>query len=84
MRRKISRLLLNSFDESRVRRLIARFVCEECGQDVIEYSLLGAFIGTVGILTWFNIGQLIGLKYASWDSNVQGLWVPPDPMPSGS
>jgi Flp pilus assembly pilin Flp len=34
-----------------------RFVREEAGQDIIEYSLLGAFISIVAWLTLQNIGQ---------------------------
>jgi Flp pilus assembly pilin Flp len=37
-------------------KLIARFVREEKGQDVIEYSLLGAFISVVAAATIVAIG----------------------------
>jgi Flp pilus assembly pilin Flp len=40
-----------------VKSLISRFVCEEEGQDIIEYSMLGAFISIVAWLTLQAIGQ---------------------------
>ena len=40
-----------------MKTLINRFVREEDGQDIIEYSLLGAFISVVAWLTLQNIGQ---------------------------
>ena len=62
-----------------MRTLIIRIMREDCGQDVIEYALLAAFIGVVGIVTWQNIGVGIGAKYLGWDTGVQGLYSPPDP-----
>ena len=62
-----------------MRRLLTRLRREECGQDLIEYALLAAFIGTVGILTWQSVGVRIGSKYSGWDTGVQGLYNPPDP-----
>jgi pilus assembly protein Flp/PilA len=35
------------FGESDMKNLLARFIREEEGQDVIEYALLGAFISVV-------------------------------------
>jgi Flp pilus assembly pilin Flp len=46
---------------------------------MIEYALLAAFIGTVGILAWQSVGVGIGSKYSGWDTGVQGLYNPPDP-----
>jgi Flp pilus assembly pilin Flp len=67
-----------------MRQLIIRLMREECGQDIVEYALLAAFIGTVGILTWQSIGVRIGGKYVGWDTGVQGLHSPPDPGGGGS
>jgi Flp pilus assembly pilin Flp len=67
-----------------MRRLAMRLLREECGQDIVEYALLAAFIGTVGILTWQSIGVGIGSKYLGWDTGVQGLYSPPDPGGGGS
>jgi Flp pilus assembly pilin Flp len=63
---------------------IKSFLLDESGQDLIEYGLLAAFIGTVGIVAWANIGVNIGLKYSSWDSGVQTLSAcTPDPGGAG-
>ena len=59
---------VNRFVEgSVVKTLINRFVREEAGQDIIEYSLLGAFISVVAWLTLQNIGQDVQVMY----SNIQ-------------
>jgi Flp pilus assembly pilin Flp len=61
-----------------------RFIREEQGQDIVEYALLAAFIGTVGILTWQSIGSGIANAYAAWDGGVQGLSAcTPDPGGGG-
>ena len=67
-----------------MRRLMTRLLREECGQDIVEYALLAAFIGTVGILTWQSIGVGIGNAYLGWDGGVQGLSdCTPDPGGGG-
>jgi Flp pilus assembly pilin Flp len=67
-----------------MRQLAKRFITDEGGQDIIEYALLAAFIGTVGILTWQSIGTGIANKYMAWDGGVQGLSAcTPDPGGGG-
>jgi len=48
-----------------MKKLIARFVREEDGQDIIEYALLGAFISIVAIAAVTAVGldvdRLFGL-----------------------
>ena len=68
----------------RLRSLFTRWVGEECGQDIIEYALLAALIGTVGILAWQSIGIGVGNAYSGWDTGVQDLACPPDPGDPGS
>jgi Flp pilus assembly pilin Flp len=64
--------------------LMRRLLREESGQDVIEYALLGAFIATVGIVAWENIGVKIGAKFIGWDTGVQTLsGCTPDPGGGG-
>lgn len=46
-----------------MKALIARFVREEEGQDIIEYALLAAFISVVAIVTIQAIGGLIQDNY---------------------
>ena len=56
---------VNRFVEgSVVKNLFNRFVREEAGQDIIEYSLLGAFISVVAWLTLQNIGQDVENMYS--------------------
>ena len=50
-----------------MKNLIARFVREEEGQDIIEYALLAAFISIVAWLILRDIGQDVKTMY----SNVQ-------------
>ena len=68
-----------------IRRTLLRILREEDGQDLIEYGLLGALIGIVGIVAWTTVGSAIGTTYGGWDTNVQGLSATtPDPIGSGS
>ena len=67
-----------------MRRLIRQWLDDECGQDLIEYALLAAFIGTVGILAWESIGVGIGNAYVGWDTGIQDLSsCTPDPGGAG-
>jgi Flp pilus assembly pilin Flp len=54
-------------------RLLERFLREDTGQDVIEYALLSAFVGVLGVLAWQNVGSRLGTLYVGWDSGVQTL-----------
>ncbi len=65
-------------------RIFVRFLREDSGQDILEYGLLGALIGTVGILAWQNIGTGINKAYSGWDTGVQTLSAcTPDPGGGG-
>ncbi len=67
-----------------MRRLIARLIFEDAGQDVIEYALLAAFIGLVGVVAWQNIGGGMTNALRGWDTGVQGLSkCTPDPGGAG-
>jgi len=46
-----------------MKNLIARFVREEEGQDIIEYSLLAAFISISGYLILSSIGSNVNSIY---------------------
>lgn len=61
-----------------------RLLREDDGQDLVEYALLGAFIGVVSVLVWQSIVSLLGDRYTDYNTNVPQLWEPPDPAPSGS
>jgi Flp pilus assembly pilin Flp len=58
---------------------VHRFVRDEDAQDLVEYALLGMFVGVVGVIVWSNIVTLLGARYTEYNTNVQDLWVPPDP-----
>ena len=65
-------------------RLIVRFFLDERGQDVVEYALLAAFIGAVGVLAWQGVRAGIGSAYVGWDSGIQGISdCTPDPAANG-
>ena len=68
-----------------IRQTLLRILREEDGQDLIEYGLLGALIGIVGIVAWTNVGSAISITYGGWDTNVQNLSATtPDPIGAGS
>lgn len=46
-----------------MKNLLARFVREDEGQDIIEYSLLAAFISISGYLILQSIGQNVNDIY---------------------
>lgn len=56
-----------------------RLLREEDGQDVIEYALLTASVGLMGIATWPVITASIGATYQRLDAQTQDLWEVPDP-----
>jgi Flp pilus assembly pilin Flp len=64
-----------------MKHLLVRFVREDLGQDLIEYGLLAAVLGTVGVLAWDAVCTELGSKYVNWDTGVQDLWEPDDPLP---
>ncbi len=59
--------------------MLRRFLQDEDAQDLVEYAMLGMFVGVVGVLVWNNIVTLLGARYGEYNTNVQDLWVPPDP-----
>jgi Flp pilus assembly pilin Flp len=64
--------------------MLWRLAANEEGQDLIEYALLSALIGLVGILTWTNITAGIGTTYGSWDTGLQSVSAcTPDPGGGG-
>lgn len=59
--------------------LLEHLASNEDGQDVIEYALLTASIGLVGIATWPAIVTGIGNAYQALDANTQDIWEVPNP-----
>jgi hypothetical protein len=66
-------------DPPTVRDRLLGFLSDDDAEDLVEYALLGLFVGVVGVIVWNNIVTLIGTRYGEYNSNVQDLWVPPDP-----
>jgi Flp pilus assembly pilin Flp len=58
---------------------LRQFVRDDDAQDLVEYAMLGLFIGVVGVIVWNNIVTLLGDRYTEYNTNVQDLWVLPDP-----
>ena len=56
-----------------------RFVRDDSAQDLVEYALLGVFIGVVSVVVWQNISTLIGARYTEYNTNVNTLWASPEP-----
>ena len=52
------------------------------GQDLIEYALLSAVVGLVGLATMNALGITMGSAYVSWTTAVNALWQTPPPPPS--
>jgi Flp pilus assembly pilin Flp len=52
---------------------------DDDGQDVIEYALLTASIGIIGVATWPLIVAAVGNAYQLVDGQTQDLWEVPDP-----
>ena len=55
-----------------MKQLIARFVLEESGQDLIEYAFLAVFIALVVILGLQAVGTAVNNKMSSIASQVSG------------
>ena len=66
-----------------MKQFLIRFVREDRGQDLIEYALLAAFIGTVGILAWSSVSVQIGAHYGAWDGGTQKAACMPNPIAHG-
>src|SRR5438094_202205 len=51
--------------------MLQEFIFDECGQDLIEYALLGALIGIVGIVAW--LGPVAAVWVALYSGIAGGL-----------
>ena len=51
-----------------MKNLIARFVCDDQGQDLIEYALLGSFVSLAAIIG----AQLLGTNLNAWYNATAG------------
>ncbi len=53
-----------------MKNLIARFVRDEQGQDLIEYALLAGFISLAVVTAVTNVGTSLNVLYQNVDSQV--------------
>jgi pilus assembly protein Flp/PilA len=56
-----------------MKNLIARFVREEEGQDLVEYALLIAFIALACIIGLQNLGTALNQTYNTISSSLQSV-----------
>ena len=66
-------------------RLLARFIREDAGQDLMEYAFLAAALATAGMLALNAIGPAVGVTYNTWIGPTTGspaLWQPAEPWTS--
>jgi Flp pilus assembly pilin Flp len=61
-------------------RLFAAWLRDDRGQDLIEYALLAATIGLVGVAAFQLMGNNMNTVYTGWDAAVQSVWETPDPI----
>jgi Flp pilus assembly pilin Flp len=61
------------------RSIIRRLLCDDDGQDLIEYGLLAATIGLAGVAVFPLIQPLIPIALTNWSTGVYNIWIPPDP-----
>ena len=64
---------------SRLTVILRRWYHEDSAQDLVEYAYLSAFVGLAGIAVWLTIVQLLGVRYAGYNTGVQNQWCPPNP-----
>ncbi len=67
-----------------MKQQLRAFIREENGDDLLEYALLGTFVGLVGLVAFNLLSANINSTYNSWDSSIQNAWFPPAPPASGS
>ena len=53
-----------------MKKLLARFVREDEGQDLIEYALLAAFIALVAVVMIISVGTGVNLIYTQVNTQV--------------
>ena len=64
--------------------LLSRLLVDDAGQDLIEYALITVAIGLASIAVFDQIRAAIGFVYGTWETGVNNLWEPKDPVGGGS
>jgi len=62
-----------------MRHSLRRLICDESGQDLIEYGLLASIISIAGVLLFPSIKSAMDTTFGNWGTKVYNLWVPKDP-----
>ena len=57
-----------------------RFVCDQGGDDLIEYALLAGIAGIAGAAALSAFPGIMGAVYAAWDADTQDIWQPLEPQ----
>lgn len=53
-----------------MRRLIVRALHEDCGQDLVEYALLAAFISLIAVASITGIGGVVNSWYEGYSNTI--------------
>ena len=61
-----------------INELMKRFVVDENGQDLLEYALLAALVGSVGAALFPNMQARLKPLFTGWENGVLNLWIPKD------
>jgi hypothetical protein len=69
---------------NRLTVLLRRWYHEDSAQDLVEYAYLSAFVGLAGLAVWLIIVQLLGARYADYNTGIQNQWCPPNPNGSAT
>jgi Flp pilus assembly pilin Flp len=59
--------------------LVAAFVWDDCGSDLLEYALLTALIALTGFLALSQVSTPMSNAYTGWNNAATAAWVPPAP-----
>ena len=58
---------------------LRRLWIDDCGQDLVEYVLLGSVVAFAGFAAMQAFPGIASAVYASWDNAQQSLWYPDPP-----
>jgi len=56
-----------------MKKLFSRFLCDDRGQDLIEYALLAGFISLVAVVAITNVGTGVNQVYGNINTQVGSI-----------
>jgi Flp pilus assembly pilin Flp len=56
-----------------MKRLLNQMLCEDSGQDLIEYALLAAFISIIAVAAITSIGLQVNSWYNGYDAQIKTI-----------